>query len=273
MKILHMTIRSKIYVLIGLSVLGLIGSIVSMSIIQRKVWIGGPSYQLIVQNKDLVADILPPPEYIIETYLTVLQLRFEKDPVLRKGLIDKCAALKKDYEMRHEVWARDLPEGPMRTGMLELSYQPAVKFYELLDKQFVPAVLQNDEATIKSLVEGEMLALYRKHREAIDNVVDAAGKETISLEERTAVTLRKADQLIAVLAIFFCCSIVGMGVWMGRGIVKSIFQLTARLKDVAQGDGDLTQRIPILTQDEVGELARWFNTFVDKLHSLASHRG
>ena len=36
--------------------------------------VNGPLYQDIVQNKDLVADVLPPPEYIIESYLVTLQM-------------------------------------------------------------------------------------------------------------------------------------------------------------------------------------------------------
>lgn len=35
----------------------------------------GPYYQQIVQGKDLIADILPPPEYIIESYLTAIELK------------------------------------------------------------------------------------------------------------------------------------------------------------------------------------------------------
>jgi len=34
----------------------------------------GAHYQSIVTSKDLIADILPPPEYIVETYLVVYQL-------------------------------------------------------------------------------------------------------------------------------------------------------------------------------------------------------
>ncbi|MCX7087886.1 MAG: hypothetical protein NTV00_07515, partial [Methylococcales bacterium] len=36
--------------------------------------INGPIYQRIVQGKDIIADVLPPPEYIIESYLLVLQI-------------------------------------------------------------------------------------------------------------------------------------------------------------------------------------------------------
>jgi methyl-accepting chemotaxis protein len=42
------------------------------------------------------------------------------------------------------------------------------------------------------------------------------------------------------------------------------------IKDIAQGEGDLTKRLPIHGKNEVGELSEWFNAFVDKLHGIIS---
>lgn len=53
-------------------------------------------------------------------------------------------------------------------------------------------------------------------------------------------------------------------------ITKPLQRLTAAMQDIASGDGDLTRRIDISQQDEVGALAQHFNTFVSKLRqSLA----
>ena len=40
------------------------------------------------------------------------------------------------------------------------------------------------------------------------------------------------------------------------------------LKDVAEGEGDLTKRLKADSSDEIGELSRWFNTFMDKLQGI-----
>ncbi len=40
------------------------------------------------------------------------------------------------------------------------------------------------------------------------------------------------------------------------------------LKDIAEGEGDLTRRLRVASQDEVGELAKWFNAFTDKLRQM-----
>ena len=53
-----------------------------------------------------------------------------------------------------------------------------------------------------------------------------------------------------------------------RVIIRPIRKVVDALQDISQGDGDLTQRIDIDTKDEIGELARWFNTFVAKLNDI-----
>ena len=60
----------------------------------------------------------------------------------------------------------------------------------------------------------------------------------------------------------------GASMWVTRRICKPINQVTAGLKDAAEGEGDLTKRIHVSTRDEIGELARWFNTFVQKVHDI-----
>ena len=67
-----------------------------------------------------------------------------------------------------------------------------------------------------------------------------------------------------VLIIFF--SIV-LGLFVGlisaKQIIKPIIKVVDGLKDIVQGEGDLTARLDINSKDEVGELAKWFNSFVE----------
>ena len=55
-------------------------------------------------------------------------------------------------------------------------------------------------------------------------------------------------------------------VWlMARGVTRPILGVAAMLKDIASGEGDLTRRLDYAKRDELGELAGWFNRFLDKL--------
>ncbi|WP_189387553.1 methyl-accepting chemotaxis protein [Bacterioplanes sanyensis] len=67
-----------------------------------------------------------------------------------------------------------------------------------------------------------------------------------------------------VLATLFILMVVAWST--ARSIGQSLSGLLRSLKDIARGDGDLTQRIEKTSQDEIGEVVDWFNQFVDKLH-------
>ncbi|EJN25481.1 methyl-accepting chemotaxis protein [Pseudomonas sp. GM79] len=53
-----------------------------------------------------------------------------------------------------------------------------------------------------------------------------------------------------------------------RGITRPIVSVSTMLKDIATGEGDLTRRLNHRARDELGELASWFNTFLDKLQPI-----
>ena len=89
----------------------------------RQLKVGGPVYQRVIDGKDLVADILPPPEYLIEAYL-------EANLALQDGSAvaahrERMVQLRKDYDERHQFWAtRDLPPS-VRDLLLNVSDAPA----------------------------------------------------------------------------------------------------------------------------------------------------
>jgi len=55
---------------------------------------------------------------------------------------------------------------------------------------------------------------------------------------------------------------------LARRIVRPLIQVSKQLEDISEGEGDLTQRIIIKSQDEVGKLAKAFNDFIEKLSGM-----
>jgi len=51
---------------------------------------------------------------------------------------------------------------------------------------------------------------------------------------------------------------------------KPVSALIERVKDISQGEGDLTQRLDVASQDELGQLSKWFNAFVAKIHDVVA---
>ncbi len=55
---------------------------------------------------------------------------------------------------------------------------------------------------------------------------------------------------------------------VGKSVTAPISDVVAMLKDIATGEGDLTKRLNLRQKDEIGELSRWFDTFVEKIHDI-----
>jgi len=53
-----------------------------------------------------------------------------------------------------------------------------------------------------------------------------------------------------------------------KTVINKILELTSVTKNIATGDGDLTQRIPVTTTDEIGVLAEYFNKFIGNVHNI-----
>nr|WP_246294009.1 methyl-accepting chemotaxis protein [Desulfobacter latus] len=93
----------------------------------------------------------------------------------------------------------------------------------------------------------------------------------ISIPESTF-EKRVRTMTYSILSIAFVALLVIFGaIWFISGtIVKPIRQVVESLRDIAEGEGDLTKRLDIQSTDEVGELAAWFDRFMENLQGIIS---
>lgn len=79
----------------------------------------------------------------------------------------------------------------------------------------------------------------------------------------------RADLLVA-LAIIACTALaLALVAWfLGSNIARPLISTANALKDIAQGEGNLTVRIPVNSNDETGQIAHWFNVFTEKLQQI-----
>ena len=71
---------------------------------------------------------------------------------------------------------------------------------------------------------------------------------------------------VLVFAVF-----MGLALWISSSLTRPIVNVTEMLKEIAQGEGDLTRSLKVSTNDEVGELATWFNQFISNMRRIVSN--
>jgi methyl-accepting chemotaxis protein len=233
----------------------------------EEIEVNGPIYNRIIQGKDLIADILPPPAYILESYLTVFQLREEADPDKRALLIKKVSKLREKYFERYEYWCKTLPHGPMRNIIAKTSHEPAEAFYEKFNNEFLPALFSNNTNKENAVAE-ELDRLYQIHRKAIDELVHLAQKSNSAGEVLAASIIRRREILLIVIT----CGMMAAIVIALLGIRQILTTNVSRLVSVTEmfSAGNLRVRTGFKGKDEFSEVGRAFDQMANKIERTST---
>ncbi len=194
--------------------------------------VNGQIYQSIVQGKDLIADILPPPKYIIESYLVSLQLSRAKEKAEQHGLIDRLKTLKGEYDTRHEFWLKEVLEGNISELLLRQAHVPAVAFYAIVFNELAPAIQKNDRAAAAAAM-AQMKSLYEIHRKVIDQIVQLTDKRVEVDEIQAKERIQSASFLL--LAIL----VVTMGVVVAASV--RILQVARKMTQNARNMASIVE--------------------------------
>ena len=236
----RLNVRAKLYSFVAVFAVLFIGFSFFTYDTLRIAKVEGPYYQQIVQGKDLIADILPPPNYIIESYLMSLEMTDEveadADESTLVSMVERCEQLKAEFDDRHTYWVEHLPAGKMKKVKTQDCYEPAIAFYDVMFDRFIPACLIGDKETAAALSQGEMKILYRQHRASIDQVVAMATEKAASDESEVKEIVSRRTSWSFVSA-FMVVGLAGLGGWYtARETVGPLRGSATRLKFLSTND-------------------------------------
>lgn len=198
----------------------------------------GAIYVKIKNAVDLTADILPPPLYLIEAYLTVTQMSDIAAGDEQKALGEHLAQLEKDYNTREEYWKGiDLPAETRKVLETELS-PDAHKMLESIHSAFLPALKTADKEAVQKAL-ADITVHYKAHRSGVDHLVTLATTDLSDAEEYST-TVEKRSLLwayiaLAVTALFVTAGAAGLTLV----VAKPLAEVTNRLGALAEGQTDI----------------------------------
>jgi methyl-accepting chemotaxis protein len=225
--------------------------------------VNGELYNKIVQGKDIIADILPPPEYIIESYLTLHQIVLEADKTKIDELVEKCKRLESEYDDRHNYWTNELEDNSTARIFLRDSYQPVMAFYKVQDELFIPAIKSGNLELAKELLANQLKVNYAQHRVAIDKVVKLSIQNNTDVETEAKRIIESRTFLMVIILVSFSLLFVLLLMYNSKLIIIPLKELISSAKKISLGD--YSTKVLVENKDELGTLADSFNNMSEKI--------
>lgn len=231
---------------------GIVASALIALTASNEIRIGGRLYREIVLGKDLVADILPPPSYIVEAYLVVTLARDrEITPDTARTRLRK---LREDYDTRRAYWLESALREDLVDQVAHRSHVEASAFWSTAERELLPALERDDTVAAASAYHAAARS-YERHRIIVDRLVADAGVYNLAVEARA-----RRSGIMALVAAAGVLTLLGLVLIQGlrmlaHRVVSPIGRITQTMTRIAGGDLETTVA-DLERADEIGTMAR-----------------
>ena len=227
------------------------------------------------QGKDVVADILPPPLYVIEAQLLAYDIAAATDEQ-RPKLLEKLQQLKKDYDGRNLFWENSDLDAALKQTLLGEQKKQGELFWAEVEANFLPAIATGDKPRIDVSLK-QMRQHYEAHRAGVEATVGIANQYAeATLKSLTDTSWTISLTMSAAIAIGAMLVLLAM-----RSLAATLFRRIggepAGAVEVARriADGDLDGQIAVAAGDTSSMLAAMkamqdvLSGLVDEIRNMA----
>lgn len=250
-------IALRMILLVGASVVITVVAVLGLSYLLR---VSATSAQnLTAESREQTQHSFELLDLVVRVQGTTQKLVQETDPDVMESLIEKNKSHVKDAKAKVEQVAGG-DEG------VKSAFAALVKANE----QVTSLVLQARNAESHQAIIEKSNPAFEVLLGAINHYQNQVAKKLG--DDATAARTRTERLVFTILGLVIAgvVLLIGCGVALVRSVSKALTSMIFMVKDLAEGEGDLTKRLAIATHDELGELANWFNTFLDKIHGIIS---
>ena len=207
------------------------------------------STQRALVAKDVTADILPPPMYLIEARLVLSQLIEGSMPLATAT--SELERLEKEYLARVQYWQQHPPYG-LERELLGAQHDAAVRFLADARAKVLAAAARGDAEAARAAL-GDVHALYLAHRKGVDDTVKASGVFAEASMNEFGQVQQLSVWLTVAMTLLGTALLGGLTLLARRTVLRSIGaepqDLAARSAAIA--GGDLTQAIDTPHADSI----------------------
>jgi PAS domain S-box-containing protein len=221
----------------------------------RDVRVPGEVYHMLRDTEVLIADVLPPPKYIIETHL----LAHELQHVSRSELPTyeaRFARLERDFLERSQHW-KDYSglDAALSEQLNKTSDDLAREYFRIVRETLLPLAVNGKSQAMNDLVEDVLTPLYRSHRASIDEVVRLATVRRAEREAYAEQMNRRTDASMLVTTLGIALGGMALSLLLSRSIARPM-RATAEAMRLYAAKRTLPTQLDLDRTDELGDVAR-----------------
>ncbi|MDD2915886.1 MAG: methyl-accepting chemotaxis protein [Gallionella sp.] len=218
------------------------------------------------QGKDVVADILPPPLYLIEAHLVGIDIVLA-DAAARQPLLDKLKSLQNDYNVRNQYWDASDLDPAVKASLMGEQRKYADLFWKEVQEVFLPAIQSNDMPAAQHSAQ-TMRQYYEAHRKGVDATVSLAGKYAEDKLNALNASAHNGYWQLGIAALLGLGLVLILAVPTINRIYRGLHEAGEAAGAIAAGD--LARPMPAARNDEVGALVFKLAAMRKNLHELVA---
>lgn len=242
----------------GFVLTGVVAAVIlSAGLAMNHIRIGGAIHQREALMNEFVADIMPPPAYVIEPMLEVSELMRNPGSLAQSKLA--LARLEKVYRTRAAYWDKGTLDDDLKAARKDDAGLKAEAFWTEVNKSLIPALEQGDTARAE---ESYLNAReqFDAHRQSIEGLTLNATARVATVAHDAGRVVTWAMGLIALLGLMA----IGLMILAIRALFRTAFDplqvVATTMNGMATGDLDVNE-CHEHRQDEIGEITRAIEVF------------
>jgi signal transduction histidine kinase/ActR/RegA family two-component response regulator len=237
-----------------------------------RVQVTGPLYNRVVEKKDLIADILPPPAYLVEAFLTIQQINLAKatpqDSPKVAQLIEELTKREEEFRARTDYWQKHLLSEEARNYLFHEAVPHGNSFWYSVRRRFLPAIRQGKFDDAQKVLIERLEPMYNDHKAAIVSLVQVANRESARAEQDA----RDSAALLRTLLIFGAITATLLTAYFGQRVARSVNGRINELRHwVNSNQPGSFQSFDFSGNDELAHLAQSFASLTKSVEERDNH--
>ncbi|MBY0392360.1 MAG: methyl-accepting chemotaxis protein [Novosphingobium sp.] len=217
----------------------------------------GPMTQGSALQAEILADVLPPPAFVVEPYLNASLIVHNPD---RAGpYLSELKDERAEFEARKVYW-KTAPVPEQLRQPLNDTIAAADKFWQVMDSKFLPAVTSGNREAMNAAFTMDIAPIYGVQREQVRSIVALSRSYSADTARSNTQLTALALTGLAVLAL----GMLGLILWTARAaqklVVSPLVETASTMQRMADGDTGVVIEGTERT-DEIGQVARAMQVF------------